>query len=515
MAKEIFLIGIGGTGMRCLESFVHLCAMGMFDDHTVNMLALDTDRLNGNFTRLKELIEPYQALNGGAFKSNTLFSARIDYRQFSPAYDGNNVTFNSISDYSSASTTQHGEEVKYKESDIADLFLDPDVRDMQLEHGYRAQTQMGSMLMYHAILEEAYKTKRSEYKSELRPFIQKLNESKGNQVFIFGSVFGGTGASSIPIIPRAFQKAAEIMFGDQAEVLNRNFYGSVVLTNYFSFGIQNQDKIVATSDKFALNSQAALMFYCSDKSIENTYKRLYLLGREKMKPLPNESKTDTGGKNQRNPVDYIELMSAFAAYDFFKVCDKGEQAFLRSDGKNSLFYFISHDASIDKLDFICFTEAHEEFKKKFGVLLAVNLLDASTSFFAQKRNEEFKFSEEQLSPLYNYMKLFYDVANTRDGWAYQMYASAEDYPKKMLFHSAPFDKNVDLKKLKFNETLFDEDTPPAFKQKGGILGMGGSIFNTVKDAFKDVSPEKKSTMDDMISRLYATLLSLYFNEKPN
>ena len=32
MAK-LFVIAIGGTGMRCLESFVHLCAIGMFDNH--------------------------------------------------------------------------------------------------------------------------------------------------------------------------------------------------------------------------------------------------------------------------------------------------------------------------------------------------------------------------------------------------------------------------------------------------------------------------------------------------
>mgnify|MGYP003496792769 CR=1 FL=1 len=57
MTKEVFVIGIGGTGMRCIESFIHLCAIGMFDDTEVNMLALDTDKDNGNFTRLKNLKE--------------------------------------------------------------------------------------------------------------------------------------------------------------------------------------------------------------------------------------------------------------------------------------------------------------------------------------------------------------------------------------------------------------------------------------------------------------------------
>ena len=53
------IIAIGGTGMRCTECIVHLCAMGMFDDTEIHLLALDTDKNNGNFSRLKEVKEAY------------------------------------------------------------------------------------------------------------------------------------------------------------------------------------------------------------------------------------------------------------------------------------------------------------------------------------------------------------------------------------------------------------------------------------------------------------------------
>ena len=53
MAKQFFVLGIGGTGMRCIESLIHLCAMGMFDNTDIHLLALDTDKNNGNFSRLK------------------------------------------------------------------------------------------------------------------------------------------------------------------------------------------------------------------------------------------------------------------------------------------------------------------------------------------------------------------------------------------------------------------------------------------------------------------------------
>ena len=60
--NKMFIIAIGGTGMRCLESFVHLCAMGMFDNKTIDILTLDTDQSNGNKDRVEALIDLYNKI---------------------------------------------------------------------------------------------------------------------------------------------------------------------------------------------------------------------------------------------------------------------------------------------------------------------------------------------------------------------------------------------------------------------------------------------------------------------
>ena len=89
MARQFFVLGIGGTGMRCIESLIHLCAMGMFDETEIHLLALDTDKNNGNFSRLKEVKEAY-TLDKGLDAANrlshkdTFFSANIKYYEFSP-----------------------------------------------------------------------------------------------------------------------------------------------------------------------------------------------------------------------------------------------------------------------------------------------------------------------------------------------------------------------------------------------------------------------------------------------
>src|SRR5699024_1621036 len=108
------------------------------------------------------------------------------------------------------------------------------VETFNLRHGYRAQTHLGSMMMYHSILEAARSNKNSQLKAYLQKLIQ-VAQNGGARVFILGSVFGGTGASSIPIIPQAISKAAEIMSNGAANILNNAYFGSTLLTAYFNF----------------------------------------------------------------------------------------------------------------------------------------------------------------------------------------------------------------------------------------------------------------------------------------
>lgn len=87
-----FLIGVGGTGMRCLESFVHLCALGLCDHKEVHLLSVETDFQNGNKNRSDQLIGLYQSVRKGsdgaqiAPQSGTFFSAQLHYYRFATQY---------------------------------------------------------------------------------------------------------------------------------------------------------------------------------------------------------------------------------------------------------------------------------------------------------------------------------------------------------------------------------------------------------------------------------------------
>ena len=212
MAK--YIIAIGGTGMRCLESFIHLCAVGMMDKETFHVLLLDTDYNNGNKARTRDLVQTYigirnsseNKLTCGNPLSDSFFSARLIMYEFSPHYEGDRSSFNKIRERSTNIPT----EIRNQNQDLADLLFDKETQYFDLEHGYRAQTHIGSYLMYHEIVDKIRRVQSGEEEREeegLYDFIEELTEDPEARVFIMGSVFGGTGASSIPIIPRAFKKS--------------------------------------------------------------------------------------------------------------------------------------------------------------------------------------------------------------------------------------------------------------------------------------------------------------------
>ncbi len=333
MNDHLFVIAIGGTGMRCLESFVHLCAIGMFDLQEIEILLLDTDYSNGNKSRVQQLVSKYNDVKKygnveGGTNANTFFSAKLNLYNFGTQYDeAGRDSYRTIAHLTNADANDHNQ-------DVASLFLSPEVQEFLLNEGYRAQTHLGSMLMYHSIVDAARRESASSTDAtrDIARFIKLLTDKGENaRVFVFGSIFGGTGASSIPIIPKALRDASQILSGkdsNQTIDLKKVKFGSTLLTQYFSFPAANvneveKEKIIAKSENFSLNCQAALQFYMDDPTVRTCYRRFYHIG------WPNDMKfaiqykgeIQKGGAKQKNDCHVVELLAASAAYDFFHADD--------------------------------------------------------------------------------------------------------------------------------------------------------------------------------------------------
>ena len=326
---KLFLIAAGGTGMRCLESFIHLCAMGMFDGKEIEVLSLDTDQANGNKSRVSNLVNTYNKIkNNGNPNSNTFFSAKINFHEFFTDYNSE-AGFGNFHQITKTSPNDKLDENKM----LADLFMESSVQVFDLSHGYRAQTHLGSYLMYHAFIDTAHKIVKGDnikpHENALNGFCEKLRgATEGGRVFIFGSLFGGTGASSLPILPKAIEDFINITSQGKTSLPEKVKFGSTLLTEYFKFNSpgenqksKDQDAVIADSRFFTLNSQASLQYYQNDPTIKKCFKKMYHIGW----PIDQidfskdgEKLVDTGGRTQKNDCHIVELISAAAAFDFFQ-----------------------------------------------------------------------------------------------------------------------------------------------------------------------------------------------------
>ena len=553
MNDQLFVIAIGGTGMRCLESFVHLCAIGMFDNQEINVLTLDTDQTNGNKERVELLINYYnriksdkvEDIDGGTPNTNTFFSAKIKLFKFWTDY-----STTARQNYVALSRLGEGsEEVIKQNTDLSNLFLDKaTVQQFNLAHGYRAQTHLGSHLMYHGIIESARRklaggvNVKPEDK-DLDSFLELLSQASAHaRVFVFGSVFGGTGASSIPIIPVAMRDAVSIRSnGKSSLALDKVKFGSTLLTEYFSFANPDtrqiaKDKVIANSDFFALNSQAALQFYQADPTVKLCYRRLYHVGWPlQSKPIADEKEGDTitGGHEQKNNCHVVELMCACAAYDFFTLESFPEN----KTNANYVYRSVERNQNVFDFNGSDFVGEHgDQFANKLGAFLSLahivlGLNGASsgapgTKAFLKRLKDSKKVNYDikdiQLEESDKYLQMFaYSVDNGKlqRGWLYQIYNTVK--PGKLLFRPTAFEEKPDsLSKIEPG-TLFDDDKHNWDAKGGWVHSTSTAQYDQVIDILTDDKASEPSkaqnantTKEKFLAHVYnAITIAQKFNIK--
>ncbi|WP_221262110.1 hypothetical protein [Mucilaginibacter sp. AK015] len=489
---KLFVIAVGGTGMRCLESFVHLCAIGMFDSREIEILTLDTDQTNGNKGKVEELIRLYNRVKssdtqeGGTPNANTFFSTKLNlYRFFTNYSERGRENYKNLSRLSTGSPEQQRDNKL-----LSDLFLDTQsVQEFNLAHGYRAQTHLGSLLMYHGIAEAARHVAEGGQvqiqERELEQFIAKLERAgEAARVFVFGSVFGGTGASSIPILPQALQDFVRIRSAGASSIdLGKAKFGATLLTEYFTFRKPDdkqrsvrEDSVIADASFFPLNSQAALQFYQSDPTVQRSYKLLYHIGwpveSKKADGGRDSGKTVTGGADQKNACHITELLAACAAYDFFtrnSLLDGPKATYLYKAAtfSNSAFSFTAEDlvgnsertgeifanklGAFFSLAHISLT-ANGGARGDLGIKAFINLLQK------QKINQYDSIDETQCKDMNDYFKHFaytFDNDKFLPGWLYQLRSSIA--PGSFIFSSRAFpDNEAELNRLDVGALFSDE-----------------------------------------------------------
>lgn len=310
---SLYIIGIGGTGAKCLEAVANLAAVGLLNnevgqaEQTIHSLFIDADETNGSLARSVNTFSLYQRC----------YSLFAHSRQSSPWMQTQLRSLGLWSPFSRTSTDKKlGALFSYstlKQNSpelgcLFDVLFTQGEREATLDVGFRGRPAIGSAVMSQVDLdgldEEVWRT-----------LIERVQTDIGSgllpRIVLFGSMFGGTGASGLPTIGRLLSNKLRL-----AQVRGRVPIACVFLLPYFSFTptAAAEGEVFARADQFLLNTEAALRYYLSQaqQATEQAFDSVYLLGNQSL----SQVEFSIGKQSQRNKPHFVELYAALAARHF-------------------------------------------------------------------------------------------------------------------------------------------------------------------------------------------------------
>lgn len=321
MAKN-YLIGIGGTGARVVESVLHCCAAG-FGPSELTVFLVDPDEGNGNLSRTKSLVAQYQraraALAERAGDDVRLFGTQI--------HTPDPFVWGIFSDQNMSLGKYINYELVAKNSpemaDLMQVLFSREELATPLNEGFRGHPSIGAVVMANT-------------PDDVEPWQSFWNEVDASQtpgsvrVFLVGSIFGGTGAAGVPTFGapnmlkwdhRAALTAADAPRDKPRDARqSKIFLGAALVLPYFSVDLTevpaDRAELFVTPADFPIATKAALQYYDEkDATGKLAYDQVYLLGDSLPQPVGGFS---PGNKDQENRPHYVEVATALAAFDFFR-----------------------------------------------------------------------------------------------------------------------------------------------------------------------------------------------------
>ena len=323
-----YVIGIGGTGAKCVEALIHLCAAGLMPDkknaqgqvigkEDLYVAFVDSDVSNGSLERARITLNQYNACKANKLGATDLFKTELyigrkdgkTYDTWSPFGD-DDTTQPQLADffeYGSLFTNPNAVGDRAV-AHLMDVLYSHQEKTTSLERGFRGHPSIGA-----AVLSSSLNFSESEPWETFKNRIRQDVAGDGARIILIGSVFGGTGAAGLPTIARLISNEFNL-----PNVSNTRLGGVLVLP-YFSFDPPAESGMRADAENFLLSTQAALKYYhqqaiAGRKMGLDVFNAMYTLGEAQLSPV---SVPSLGSTTQRNEQHILEMYAALACLDFF------------------------------------------------------------------------------------------------------------------------------------------------------------------------------------------------------
>lgn len=326
-----YLIGIGGTGSRCLEAFIHLNGAGLLkDNQPVNILYVDADVSNGNLQRTQKTADLYNKCEKLEYGAAEVFRNKIETLEpWTPIPEN----CNNLDQVFSRASMETKTEFKSLGLLYDTLFTEKE-RKTTLDKGFRGHPCIGA-----AVMSQTIDVENTEPWKKLK---DQLSQDKDPRIFLFASVFGGTGAAGFPTIAKLVHDALK---KDENGKSIAKIGGALVLPYFQFFDTEESDTMRAKVEEFMINTQSALKYYDESGILGSIFNSIYMIGDNDLTEVKNFS---IGANTQTNEAHFIEMYAALAAFDFFNKenFDKNETPMIARGDKNNVSWEDLPEASL-------------------------------------------------------------------------------------------------------------------------------------------------------------------------
>jgi hypothetical protein len=307
MAQDsLYVIGIGGTGAKCLEAIIQLAGVGLFTKQPIRLLFVDADETNGNLERAQSTLSTFKQCY------DILKSEQKDLNWMQTPIESYNPNvwspFGTTSLNKNLGTFFGYNNLEQNHETLAHLFnilYTEDEKEANLDVGFRGRPAIGSAIMSRLDLDKLQEDPWASLITQI-----KADQGKGStsKIFLCGSIFGGTGASGLPTLGQLIDNKLK-KEGIRAKVQ----IACLFVLPYFQFspptGEEAVQEVYANSDQFLLNTEAALQYY---RDQNNYFDMVYLLGNQNF----SKYRFSLGKNTQKNEPHFLEIYAALAARDF-------------------------------------------------------------------------------------------------------------------------------------------------------------------------------------------------------
>ena len=320
-----FIIGIGGTGAKCLEHLLYCCSSGLGPEQLWAGM-VDQDEANGNISRTKILLSKYINIRNSLREEgksdlssdSDLFKTLVTSNNDSvwQPLRGGDPTLEEVIKY---------ELLKPEVKGLIDCLYGPEEKQLNLSKGFRARPNIGAA----AMLATTSNTD-DPFWSQIYKAIDLARGGEEVKIFIFSSIFGGTGAAGFPNIARKIRAIQR-----EKQVTSNLYIGGALMLPYFIYDVPDEKmegELYAKPEEFLDQTKGALHYYSKLFEYDKIFDQVYVTGWD---PLSKLSTFQAGGNLQNNPPLFSELYAALGALRFFSKDNTiGEKQEIFQIGKN-------------------------------------------------------------------------------------------------------------------------------------------------------------------------------------